>query len=78
MSYTTINFLTKKALKLHVQDAKNGLRPPVRIQQEPLGEIGNNPSHFSGTVWLEGPWFPQPHTWYAQAKVENGIVVEVK
>ena len=90
--YTTYNFKTKKQLKEAVKayvdymktldttiefvPAGAGLTPrPVRYYQPgPFG--GNEPT--DGTICLEGPHFPAPHTWYAQATVKNGIVVAVK
>jgi len=31
-----------------------------------------------GTVYLEGPHYPAAHTWYAQGKMQNGVLVSVK
>lgn len=79
--YTTKNFKTKKALKEAVaawNDHQKLIVPesqPVRIfQPGPFG--GNEPKH--GTVALEGPHYPAPHTWYAEAIVVNGVVVKVR
>lgn len=68
MSYTIKNFRTKKDLKAavaagtRVEIFNPGLGSPVR----------------DGTAYLEGPHFPAAHTWYAQAVMENGLVVAVK
>lgn len=68
--YTSINFKTKKALKEAIAAGKR-----VTVYQPgPFG--GNVPQN--GTVCLEGPHFPEPHKWYGQAVLENGIVVKVK
>ena len=68
--YSTINFKTKKALKEAILAGK-----PIGIfQPGPFG--GNEPS--DGTVALEGPWYPEPHRWYAQAIVKAGQIVSVK
>lgn len=67
--YTDRNFKTKKALKDAVA---NGDQVTV---YDP-GPFANNVK--DGTVYLEGPHYPEPHKWYAQATVENGIVVKVK
>ena len=32
----------------------------------------------TGQVCIEGPQYPQPHKWYATAKVVDGKVVSVK
>jgi hypothetical protein len=68
--YTTTNYKTKKALKTAVT---GGERVTI-YQPGPFG--GNEPDN--GTVYLEGPHFPEAHRWYAQATVENGLVVKVK
>lgn len=71
MSYSSINFKTKKALK---EAVSNG----TKIQVFQPGGIFPDPT-FPGTCTLEGPWFPKPHTWYAQATLDNkGNIVKVK
>ena len=69
MAYTVINFKTKKQLKEAVAQGKE-----VTIWE--LG--GMFPCPQNGTVYLEGPHYPQPHTWYAQATLVNGIITKVK
>jgi hypothetical protein len=32
----------------------------------------------NGTVTLEGPHYPEPHRWYAQAELKEGVIVKVK
>ena len=32
----------------------------------------------NGTVYLEGPHYPQPHKWYAQGTMRDGKLVSVK
>ena len=83
MSYTAVDFKTKKALKEAVaayivkanksSNLYNG--EAVRCLQRGLGP---DLSNFTGDVYLEGPHYPKPHTWYARAKLINGIVVKVK
>lgn len=81
MSYTVINFKTKKALKEAV--ANHAKQPrvngegfyPVRCFNPGLG---GDLSNHTGTVYLEGPHYPKPHTWYAQAEMVDGIVIKVK
>ena len=70
MAYTIHNYRTKKALKADVRDGVE-----IRCYQPGLGP---NLSHFSGSVALEGPHYPEPHRWYAAATLLNGIVVKVK
>ena len=72
--YTTHNFKTKKALK---EAVANGER--VTIYQP--GRLFNPPENdpdYTGTASLEGPHYPAPHTWYAQAELKDGVVVKVK
>lgn len=68
--YTTKNFKTKKALK---EAVANGEKITV-YQPGPFG--GNEPT--DGVVCLEGPHYPEPHRWYAEAVLENGYVVKVR
>lgn len=67
--YTDFNFKTKKALK---EAVANGQK--VRVYQPgPFG--GNEPR--DGKVFLEGPHYPEPHKWYAEATLKDGIIVKV-
>lgn len=68
--YTTKNFKTKKALK---EAVANGEKITV-FQPGPFG--GNEPS--DGWVCLEGPHYPEPHRWYAEALLKDGKVIKVK
>ena len=68
--YTTTNFKTKKAL----MDAVANGEKVTYYQPGPFG--GNEPR--DGSIVLEGPHFPEPHRWYAQAKVVDGFIVSVK
>ena len=73
--YTDRNFKTKKALKEAVTAHLTAGGSAVTVfQPGPFG--GNEPS--DGWVALEGPHYPAPHTWYAQAFLQNGIVIKVK
>ena len=68
--YTVENFRTKKAFRQAVESGQ-----VVTVYQPgPFG--GNEPD--SGTVAVEGPHFPQPHTWYATATLKDGQVVKVR
>ncbi len=70
MAYTDRNFKTKKALKEAVASGED----ITVFQPGPFG--GNLPT--DGTVYLEGPHYPAPHSWYAQATLKDGKVVKVK
>jgi hypothetical protein len=68
--YTDRNFKSKKELKQALADGKQ----VMYYQPGPFGE--NVPT--DGVVYLEGPHYPEPHTWYATARVADGLVVSVK
>lgn len=70
MAYTDVNFKTKKGLKEAVATGKK-----VGCYNPGMGE---DLSRFTGKVFLEGPHYPQPHSWYAQAELVNGVIVKVK
>jgi len=72
--YSDINFPSKKALKDAVAAGRQ-----VRAYQ-PNDAYGKTDSIQVGehTVYLEGPHYPQPHRWYAQATVRDGVIVKVK
>lgn len=69
MAYTVTNFKTKKALKEAVQAGK-----AVEVYQP--GPFG--PAVRDGKVALEGPHYPEPHRWYAEAVIKNSLVISVK
>jgi len=68
MTYVSPNFKTKKALK-----AALSANESIEVFQPGLGTVPEN-----GTVYLEGPHYPKPHTWYAQGTMEDGRLVAVK
>jgi hypothetical protein len=70
MAYTTKNFKTKKELVALV--AAGG---KVTCYNPGLGP---NLENHTGTVYLEGPHYPKPHTWYATATLVGGIITKVK
>ena len=68
MSYVSPNFKTKKALKDALKDGK-----VIEVYQPGLGTVPVN-----GTVYLEGPHYPEPHRWYAEGIMEAGRLIKVK
>ena len=68
--YTHRNFKTKKELKEAIARGE-------QITFFQSGPFGGNESK-EGTIYLEGPHYPEPHRWYAIANVENGVIVKVK
>jgi hypothetical protein len=92
MTYVNPNFKTKKALKeavkarLDYEAAKNdpmssgitvgdviGKSPrEIEVYEPGLGSVPTN-----GTVYLEGPHYPEPHKWYAKGTMKDGRLVKV-
>lgn len=68
MAYVSPNFKNKKQLKEALAAGKT-----VEVFQPGLGSVPDN-----GRVYIEGPHYPQPHTWYAEGTMENGRLVKVK
>ena len=66
--YTSINFKSKKALKEAVAAGE-----VVTLFSPGLGTPKEN-----GIEFVEGPHYPEPHRWYAQVEVRDGVVVKVK
>jgi hypothetical protein len=69
MAYVSPNFKTKKALK---EAVKAGQRVTVFSP----GGIGRAP--YNGKDCVEGPHYPEPHRWYAEVTITNGVVTAVK
>lgn len=81
MAYTVINFKTKKALKEQVKnyiDNHDGVKSSFASVRCYNPGLGPDLSNFTGKIYLEGPHYPKPHSWYAEAELVNGIVVKVK
>jgi hypothetical protein len=81
--YTVQDFKTKKALKEAVEKYNKYFKEgkfdgaagaAVHVFQ-PGGMF---PTPTDGKITLEGPHYPKPHTWYAEAWLEHGVVVKVK
>lgn len=71
MAYANQNFKTKKALK---EAVKTGTGDLGAHQLTPNGLIPLT----NGTAYLEGPHYPQPHSWYAQVLMRDGKIIQVK
>lgn len=69
MAYASQNFKSKKALKEAVAAGEE-----VTI----WSYAGIFPTKTDGATTLEGPWNPQPHSWYAAVTMVDGKVVKVK
>ena len=68
--YAVRNFPSKKALK---EAVASGVRVTY-YQPGPFG--GNEP--LDGRVFLEGPHYPKPHSWYADCDAKDGVIVRVR
>lgn len=68
MAYTVENFKTKKALKEAVAVGKK-----VEVYAPGLGSVPTN-----GRCCVEGPHYPQPHSWYAEVTLADGVITKVK
>jgi len=66
--YVSPNFRTKKALKEAVAAG----------QKVPVFSPGPFPAPTQGKTCVEGPHYPEPHKWYAEVEIKDGIVVKVK
>jgi hypothetical protein len=49
-------------------------RPVTYFQAGPFG--GNEPA--DGTIYCEGPHYPEPHRWYAACTAKDGRIIKVK
>jgi hypothetical protein len=65
--YVEPNFPTKKAFK----DAVKQGQTVTVFSPSPF------PIERDGIEFIEGPHYPQPHSWYARVEVKDGIVVKV-
>lgn len=72
MAYVEPDFKTKSALKAAVAAGEN-----ITVYQ-PNGDITRVNIPSNGTVYLEGPHYPKPHTWYAQGTMKEGRLVSIK
>jgi hypothetical protein len=68
MAYAEGNPKTKKALKEMVAAGKKVY----------IFSPGPFPVPENGTVCVEGPHYPKPHSWYAECEVKDQIITKVK
>lgn len=76
--YTVKNYPTKKALK---EAVARGEQVTVFQPNDMFGVTSRTIEHSKVRdvqISLEGPHYPKPHTWYAQATIRDGFVVKVK
>jgi hypothetical protein len=68
MAYVAGNPKTKKALKELIAAGK-----APEVFQPGLGMVPMN-----GRIALEGPHYPEPHKWYAQGTMKDGILISIR
>jgi hypothetical protein len=66
--YTEKNFKTKKEFR---EAVANG-------EKISLFAPGLGAPRVNGRESVEGPHYPQPHTWYASVEMKDGIVIKVR
>lgn len=67
--YTRTNYQTKAALKRAVAAGE-------RVEAYQPGGIF--PPQRDGRAVIEGPHYPQPHRWYAEVELVDGVIVKVR
>jgi hypothetical protein len=67
MTYVSPNFKTKKALKDALASGSQ-----IEVFNPGFASVPDN-----GTIYIEGPHYPEPHRWYAKGKMEHGNLVSV-
>ena len=80
--YTDRNFKTKAELKRAVEayntiSPTDGQRQGRAVTYHQPGPFGGNERQ-DGLITLEGPHYPKPHRWYAEAEASGGRIVKVK
>ena len=68
MTYVSPDYKSKKQLREAILRGDD-----VKVFQPGLGTIPK-----TGIVYLEGPHYPKPHSWYAEGAMINGKLVGVK
>jgi len=68
MAYVNPNFKSGAALKRALKAGEH-----IEVFQPGLGTIP-----LDGVVYIEGPHYPKPHTWYLAATMADGKLVKVK
>jgi len=69
MAYVDPNYKSKKEFKTAVAEGK---------QLRPYNHGGMYPVPENGRISIEGPHYPQPHKWYADCDVKDGIITKVR
>jgi hypothetical protein len=67
MAYTVKDYKNKKAVKDALAAGET-----VEVYQPGMGTIPAD-----GTISLEGPHYPKPHTWYGTGTMKGGKLVKI-
>ena len=68
--YLSRNLKTKKSIKEAITQGAKLRCNPQGLEQDPPSD---------GTVTVCGPWYPeQPHKWYGQVTLKDGVVISIK
>jgi hypothetical protein len=78
MQYLDRNYSSKAAVKRALAEGAeirvNVVEPQISGRSVKSKKFGTVTEHT-----VAGPWFPQPHSWYGNVRVNDaGLVVEVK
>ena len=68
MAYVKGNPKTKKQVKQWIAEGKF-----ITVFETGIGDAPRD-----GTVYLEGPYFPKPHTWYGEGTMKDGKLVSIR
>ena len=72
--YTVMDFKTKRELK---EALEKGVT--VRVYQpNDIGGVNERIKEGRHTVYIEGPHYPKPHRWYAEAEIVDGMVYKIR
>jgi hypothetical protein len=69
--YVNPNYRTKKALKEAIAQGAT-----VEVYQP--NNVFNVQVPANGSVYLEGPHYPEPHRWYAKGVMKDGKLIAIK
>ncbi len=69
--YTIQNYRTKRALR-------DAIAAGTRVTVYQPGPTFERAERGDGTVYLEGPHYPQPHRWYAVGTLRDGALVAIR
>jgi hypothetical protein len=57
--------------------SKKALKELVAQGEAYVFSPGPFPAKENGREFVEGPHYPEPHRWYAQVEVKDGVIVKV-